>query len=656
MIALVLALFVPVVVQKPAPAKPVKPAKPAATKPAKEPTKLAAEPVRVTLEQLAPERSAIVFAAPSLVALERAIAPARAWLGGPHQFVEKLTGLALPAGALDAAKPLLVAGSVEGEASWAWTIAGSAVANGAAIELAPPWRRVDVAGHAVWTQRVEFAPAKAASTATVDPAIDLSIRIDVRAAIPVLDAASNSIDAILAELMPPEGLFGPYGAAPRLVFSAFVRALENSEQGTLEVRGKELRWTGVPMAGAPFEGLGQGEPRGLTALACWIDSEADSWFVGRASPEAPFSGQKLLMSHWSGLVGGRGRLPEFEERGSHAPAIAIARSVRKGSVVERMVLDATDPTATLAHVDKVLFSGLEGVEGVRIETVPHPWGEVRSAWVPIDSRTIELLDPSNPGKSADLLLARVGALKRLHGADEVRRVRALRDGRVAVLLGVVEERDAVRLVEPLLQVPRPDVAVAIAGLTAFPSGFASSMDLGAEVASLRASIEAVASGDPSGMRRDSEFLAGPTPGPGEFVVTHLWGFGPDSLFLRVKTNFALLLGPLSSAREKRIRKEEAGRLRETAEHKKIADDFYMLHGAVSTYRDNNKRWPESLAALGLPDPQGLTYLVGDVLPNDPWGRPYVCIVEAKQVVVATLGADGAKGGSGLDTDVEKSMR
>ena len=235
-------------------------------------------------------------------------------------------------------------------------------------------------------------------------------------------------------------------------------------------------------------------------------------------------------------------------------------------------------------------------------------------------------------------------------------MRALRDGRVAVLLGVVEERDAVRLVEPLLQVPRPDVAVAIAGLAAFPSGFASSMDLGAEVASLRASIEAVASGDPSGMRRDSEFLAGPTPGPGEFVVTHLWGFGPDSLFLRVKTNFALLLGPLSSAREKRIRKEEAGRLRETAEHKKIADDFYMLHGAVSTYRDNNKRWPESLAALGLPDPQGLTYLVGDVLPNDPWGRPYVCIVEAKQVVVATLGADGAKGGSGLDTDVEKSMR
>lgn len=658
MIALVLALFVPVAVQKSTPQKPAKPAKPSATKPAKEPAKPAAEPARVTLEQLAPEQSAIVFATPSLAALERAIAPARGWLGSPPQFVETLTGLALPVSALDATKPLIVAGSVEGDANWTWTIAGSAAANGATMELAPPWRRVDVAGHAVWTQRVEYAPAKATATAAIDPAVDLSIRIDVRAAVPVLKAAQSSINGMLAELQPDEEVGGPYGAAPPLLFSAFLRALENSEKGTLDVLGSEMRWTGVPRPDARFAALAQGAPRDLEPLARCIDADSTSWFVGRASPEAPLAAGVLAVKSWSGLIGSRDALPKFDDEGAvsaFGPALAISRSSRKFHPLDRLTFDATDSTRLASRFDDTLFGAFQAVSSVRSETTSHAWGEIRTARIPIDVRTIALLDPDNPRKSASHLNSRVDTMKKLWGGDEVLRARAIRDGRVVVLLGSVSERDLAQLSEPAPTVVRPDVAAAIAELKEFPSAFASSMDLGAAISAWRMLFEELDAGDPGSMRKLADKSVGAMP-KGPFVVTQIGGFGPKSLLLRVRTDFAQLLAPLAAAREKRIRKEEAGRLKETVEHKKIADDFYMLHGAVAAYRDNNERWPADLAALGVADANGLTYLVGDVLPKDPWERPYLYRVEGKSVVVTTLGADGAKGGSGLDTDVEKNMQ
>lgn len=666
MLALAALFLVSPSFQKPLPPKPEKPGKPAATKPAKpapksegkSAAKPASEPVRASIEQLAPKGSAIVFATPSLAALDRAIAPARAWLGKPMQFLERLTGLAIPVASIDAARPLLVAGSVEDESKWTWTIAATPSKDAETFELAAPWQRSDVGEFVVWTQRSAIPTSSVATTSAIDSAVDLSIRVDMNAALPVIQQAAEQIEVLLAELQPTKGLPGPLGTAPLLLVDVVLQALGNSVSGTLDVTAREIRWTGVPREGAPLAALAAGEPKDVSQLALWIDPRATSWFVGRADPEAPVSASLRVVDQWSALGGGRDSRPVVDESlpsSTFGSGLAISRFAM-ASVTDRMVLETTDAANVAVLIDKTLFDPFARIDGVLDESRDYAWGSVRSMRVPVDTRTIEILDPGNPGKSPELQQTRIRTWKALQGTDESRRVRAIRDGRVVILIGAVNERDEAALAAPLPKTPRADVTAALAEVGSFPSAFAASMDIGAQIAVLRAGLAQVDVGDPSSRSRLVDSLVAPLPMGLELVVDEVGGFGPDALFLRVRTDFTVLLAALAADRSKRIAKEESGRLKQTVEHKKIGDDMYTLVGALGAYSDNNGGWPGTLADLNRPDAQGLTYLPGDVLPDDPWGRPYLYKIDGKTVVISTLGADGERGGTWLDTDFEKSMK
>jgi general secretion pathway protein G len=89
-------------------------------------------------------------------------------------------------------------------------------------------------------------------------------------------------------------------------------------------------------------------------------------------------------------------------------------------------------------------------------------------------------------------------------------------------------------------------------------------------------------------------------------------------------------------------------------------DVNNLMQALKLYRLDNQRYPT--AEQGLPallakpstapvPPNWKRYL--DLLPNDPWGKPYVYINPGVkgEVDVMSLGADGQPGGEGKDADI-----
>ena len=86
----------------------------------------------------------------------------------------------------------------------------------------------------------------------------------------------------------------------------------------------------------------------------------------------------------------------------------------------------------------------------------------------------------------------------------------------------------------------------------------------------------------------------------------------------------------------------------------------MLKSSMGTFRLDVGRYPtteEGLAALAY-DPGSARQWQGpyveDVIPNDPWGNPYVYIDSAKNFqgfALYSRGADGVDGGEGLDADV-----
>ncbi len=89
-------------------------------------------------------------------------------------------------------------------------------------------------------------------------------------------------------------------------------------------------------------------------------------------------------------------------------------------------------------------------------------------------------------------------------------------------------------------------------------------------------------------------------------------------------------------------------------------DVNNLMQALKLYRLDNQRYPtaeQGLQALltkpttaPLP-PNWKRYL--DLLPNDPWGKPYVYINPGVkgEVDVMSFGADGQAGGEGKDADI-----
>ena len=89
-------------------------------------------------------------------------------------------------------------------------------------------------------------------------------------------------------------------------------------------------------------------------------------------------------------------------------------------------------------------------------------------------------------------------------------------------------------------------------------------------------------------------------------------------------------------------------------------DVSNLMQALKLYRLDNQRYPtaeQGLAALltkpaAAPvPPNWKSYL--DLLPNDPWGKPYVYLNPGVkgEVDVMSLGADGQPGGEGKNADI-----
>lgn len=89
----------------------------------------------------------------------------------------------------------------------------------------------------------------------------------------------------------------------------------------------------------------------------------------------------------------------------------------------------------------------------------------------------------------------------------------------------------------------------------------------------------------------------------------------------------------------------------------------MLRGAVESMRLDIGRYPtaeEGLALLSRPpaDPALAKRWRGpyldDTLPPDPWGKPYQYALpgaDAQPFALYSLGADGKRGGEGLDADI-----
>ena len=88
----------------------------------------------------------------------------------------------------------------------------------------------------------------------------------------------------------------------------------------------------------------------------------------------------------------------------------------------------------------------------------------------------------------------------------------------------------------------------------------------------------------------------------------------------------------------------------------ITSSLNLFNLDVGRYPTNN----EGLSALikkptDMPQWSG-PYLTNDVIPNDPWNRPYVYIqpgTNGKPYQLKSLGADGAIGGQAEDADISK---
>jgi general secretion pathway protein G len=90
---------------------------------------------------------------------------------------------------------------------------------------------------------------------------------------------------------------------------------------------------------------------------------------------------------------------------------------------------------------------------------------------------------------------------------------------------------------------------------------------------------------------------------------------------------------------------------------KAKTDIAMLDQAIEAYRIDNVSYPtaaQGLAALVAPRTgakAGEGYI--KKLPDDPWKRPYVYAMPGQHGAfdIASLGADGAPGGTGENADI-----
>ena len=84
---------------------------------------------------------------------------------------------------------------------------------------------------------------------------------------------------------------------------------------------------------------------------------------------------------------------------------------------------------------------------------------------------------------------------------------------------------------------------------------------------------------------------------------------------------------------------------------KAKADIRAIEEAAGLYKLDYGRYPASLDVLtqtGRANPEGYLSRV----PVDPWGNEYVLASDGRQIVVRSLGADGAEGGEGYDADID----
>jgi general secretion pathway protein G len=90
---------------------------------------------------------------------------------------------------------------------------------------------------------------------------------------------------------------------------------------------------------------------------------------------------------------------------------------------------------------------------------------------------------------------------------------------------------------------------------------------------------------------------------------------------------------------------------------KAKSDIKAIESALNLFKIDNGFYPstaEGLQALVQAPPRAKKwnpdgYL--DKLPIDPWGVEYIYQSDGRQIVVASMGADGVEGGEGYNADI-----
>ena len=91
---------------------------------------------------------------------------------------------------------------------------------------------------------------------------------------------------------------------------------------------------------------------------------------------------------------------------------------------------------------------------------------------------------------------------------------------------------------------------------------------------------------------------------------------------------------------------------------KAKSDIKAIESALNLFKIDNGFYPssaEGLAALVQAPPRAKKwnpdgYL--DKMPVDPWQNPYIYQSDGRQIIVASMGADGVEGGEGYNADID----
>lgn len=117
----------------------------------------------------------------------------------------------------------------------------------------------------------------------------------------------------------------------------------------------------------------------------------------------------------------------------------------------------------------------------------------------------------------------------------------------------------------------------------------------------------------------------------------------------------LLLGAVGSeVRQQTLTDHEAVDHAELEERDQAEIEIWQILSALDGWAlENGGLYPESLEALTEPSgDDGLAWLAE--LPLDPWGNPYVYVLDADGVRVLSYGADGVPGGEGEASDLSSA--